>query len=188
MKTKNAFLLMVVVVLSATAWEHRDRPIVTYPAVVCDSGCETITPAGKTVTQGVVALSPRTFTAFPERQEVVLKADGLGLLSLPKDLGGDESNRMECRVMDQKNWECHRRNFSEVFRMSNGDFWHSDDETTSHGEREFQTFWCYWQQIKWHNDSATHNELPFYDADAHPWINAAIFFMTGCRLDGVNSR
>src|SRR2546426_9378023 len=102
MATKNALLLMIVVLLSATAWEHRDRPIVTYPAVVCEQGCDTLTSAGKIVKQGIVALSARTFTALPERQEVVVKSDGLGLLSLPQDVGGDESNRMECRVMDQK--------------------------------------------------------------------------------------
>src|SRR2546422_74999 len=83
-------------------------------------------------------------------------------------------------------WEHHRRNFSEMFKMSDGRFFHSDDDMTSRGQREFQTTWCYWHQIKWHNDSATDNELSFNRRDAHPWINAAVMFVTGCRLDGVN--
>jgi hypothetical protein len=189
MKTKSALLVMAVALLSATAWKHHDdRPIVTYPAVVCDNGCDAITTDGKTVKQGVVALAPRTFSAFPDRQEVVMDSGVLGLLNLPRDFGGDEANRMECRVMDQKNWECHRRNFSEVFRMSGGEFSHSDDETTRQGSREFQTTWCYWHQVKWHNDSATRDERPFFEVDAHPWIDTALSIVTGCRLGSVNSR
>jgi hypothetical protein len=155
-----------------------------YPVKLCNKQlCDNVNARGKTHKRFAVALGWEQYTAVPEQQDVML-ATGLGVTSLTKD------EHLECRVADQRNWQC-VGSFDEPDFIPEGYFMR--DGELSHSERSRlgdmgdeaidYTRWCDWQQVSWHTATSDKDDTPASREPVLPLLLAGVvYWVTGCWL------
>ncbi len=154
-----------------------NRSVTVYPALSCSAGCDYIDSAGHTYKARQVMLPTETYTAVPERQDVVVQTGSL--------VTSFTNEGYECAVANARNWRCQRKSdgFGEAYAMSDGDLSHYDPNSSpSSGTFTFYTTYCHSWQIALHNSGLNHDEKPSTDGTAPSTASMALFWLTGCLL------
>jgi hypothetical protein len=179
-RLRSAVCLTRTTLLALTAMVACGEGGTYYPIKFCHKRlCEgDINARGKTHTRFVVALKWERYTVVPEQQDVMLTTS-LGVTSLTKDF------HLECRVADQRNWECRaplEDDFApEAYAMRDGELSHSERSRVGEMDEAINyTSWCDWKQVSWHDATSDKDDPPGPRETVLPEPFAAVvYWVTG---------
>lgn len=160
--------------------------ITVYPMMSCTQGCDYIDSAGQTYKRQQLALGKETYTAIPERQEVVRQSGSL-FQALTRD-------GYQCAVVDRRNWSCSRGDKNavlpdEILTMEDGGLTYIENPLApipDKSSRLFYTTYCHSWQVAIHNQRIGGNEPP-----APPYksphtvvmvLQLGVAWLTGCSM------
>jgi hypothetical protein len=183
---RESTLAIVVAVVVVLALSHESsRTVTVYPMESCTQGCAYITSNG-TYKRQQLPLGKETYTAIPERQEVVTQSGSL-FRALTQD-------GYQCAVVDRRNWSCSRGDKGdpmpdEILTMEDGELTYIENPEAPMADKSTRLFYssyCYSWQVSIHNSRIAGDEPP-----AVPYktpntvvmlLELGVFWLTGCNL------